>query len=96
MRFPGERERVIEGLTARGIGTLVYYPVPVHRQSYLQAFVPGAEDLDLPVTDRLSDEVLSIPVRPNLTEDELDAVIGAVRDVATPADRVAAAQGLAR
>ena len=53
MRFPGERERVIEGLTERGIGTLIYYPVPVHRQAYLQAFVPGAADLDLPVTNRL-------------------------------------------
>jgi perosamine synthetase len=96
MRFPGERERVVEGLTARGIGTLVYYPVPVHRQSYLHAFVPGAEDLDLPVTNRLSEEVLSIPVRPNLTEDELEAVIGAVREVATPRDGIAAAQGRSR
>ena len=96
MRFPGERERVIEGLTERGIGTLVYYPVPVHRQSYLQSFVPGAEDLDLPVTNRLSEEVLSIPVRPNLTVDELEAVVAAVRAVATPRDGVAAAQGRSR
>ena len=48
MRFPGERQRVIDGLTERGIGTLIYYPVPIHRQAYLQAFMPGAADLDLP------------------------------------------------
>jgi dTDP-4-amino-4,6-dideoxygalactose transaminase len=84
MRFPGERQRVIDGLTERGIGTLIYYPVPVHRQAYLQAFAPGAADLDLPVTNRLADEVLSIPVRPNLTDEELSAVIDAVREVATP------------
>ncbi len=84
MRFPGERQQVIDGLTERGIGTLIYYPIPVHRQAYLQAFVPGAAELDLPVTDRLADEVLSIPVRPNLTEKELQAVIDAVREVATP------------
>ena len=41
MRFPGERQQVIDGLAERGIGTLIYYPVPVHRQAYLQAFVPG-------------------------------------------------------
>ena len=41
MRFPGERQRVIDGLAERGIGTLIYYPVPVHRQAYLQEFVPG-------------------------------------------------------
>jgi dTDP-4-amino-4,6-dideoxygalactose transaminase len=88
MRFPGERARVIEGLTERGVGTLIYYPVPVHRQAYLQAFVPGAADLDLPVTNRLSDEVLSVPVRPNLDPDDLEAVIAAIREVATPVGRL--------
>jgi perosamine synthetase len=86
MRFPGERQRVIDGLTERGIGTLIYYPVPIHRQAYLGAFVPGAADLDLPVTNQLSDEVLSIPVRPNLAPDELEAVIAAIRAVATPVE----------
>jgi perosamine synthetase len=84
MRFPGERQRVVDGLTERGVGTLIYYPIPVHRQAYLQAYLPGAADLDLPVTNRLADEVLSIPVRPNLTPDELEAIIDAVREVATP------------
>jgi perosamine synthetase len=89
MRFPGERQQVIDGLTERGIGTLIYYPVPVHRQPYLQAYVPGAADLDLPVTNRLSDEVLSVPVRPNLAVDELEAVIAAIREVATPVEPAA-------
>ena len=96
MRFPGERQRVVDGLAERGIGTLIYYPVPVHRQAYLQAFVPGAADLDLPVTNRLSDEVLSIPVRPNLAEEELKAVIDAVREVATPIQHVEPAMDTAR
>ena len=91
MRFPGERQRVIDGLTERGVGTLIYYPVPTHRQAYLQAFMPGAADLPLPVTDRLSEEVLSIPVRPNLTDEELDQVIAAVREVATPVGATTAA-----
>jgi perosamine synthetase len=86
MRFPGERQRVVDGLAERGIGTLIYYPVPVHRQAYLEAHVPGAADLDLPVTNQLAGEVLSIPVRPSLTPDELEAVIAAVREVATPVD----------
>ena len=83
MRFPGERARVIEGLTERGVGTLIYYPVPVHRQAYLQGSVPGAADLDLPVTNQLSDEVLSVLVRPNLDPDELEAVIAAICEVAS-------------
>jgi len=95
MRFPGERERVIEGLTERGIGTLIYYPVPVHEQAYVQSYVPGAADLDLPVTNQLSDEVLSIPVRPNLAPEELEAVIAAIRGVATPIGQAATAGGAA-
>ena len=91
MRFPGERQRVIDGLTERGVGTLIYYPVPTHRQAYLQAFMPGTADLPLPVTDLLSEEVLSIPVRPNLTDEELDQVIEAVREVATPVGATSAA-----
>jgi dTDP-4-amino-4,6-dideoxygalactose transaminase len=84
MRFPGERDRVADGLRERGVGSLVYYPVPVHRQRYLVERLPHLRDVRLPVTERLADEVLSIPVRPNLTDEELATVIGAVREVATP------------
>jgi dTDP-4-amino-4,6-dideoxygalactose transaminase len=87
MRFPGERQQVIDGLTERGIGTLIYYPVPIHKQAYLQSFVPGAAELALPVTDRLSNEVLAIPVHPRLTAEDLAAIVAAIRDVATPVAR---------
>lgn len=90
MRFPGERQRVIDGLTERGIGTLIYYPVPIHRQAYLQAYVPGAADLDLPVTNRLSDDVLAIPVHPKLSGEDLAAIVAAIREIATPVDAAAA------
>ncbi len=86
MRFPGERAAVVEGLTARGVGTLIYYPVPIHRQAYLRAYLPGAADLDLPVTVRLADEVLAIPVHPRLSGDDLATIVSAIREVATPAD----------
>ena len=84
MRFPGERQRVIDGLAERGVGTLIYYPVPIPRQAYLQEYLPGAADLPLPVTDRLSDEVLAIPVHPRLSQEDLETIVAAVRDVATP------------
>jgi dTDP-4-amino-4,6-dideoxygalactose transaminase len=84
MRFPGERQRVIDGLAERGVGSLIYYPVPIHRQAYLQAYLPGAADRPLPVTDRLADEVLAIPVHPRLSEADLEAIVAAIRAVATP------------
>jgi len=84
VRFPGERDRVAAVLEERGIGTMIYYPIPVHRQAYLQRLVPGAARLALPVTERLASEVLSLPVRPDLSEPELDAIVAAVRAVASP------------
>ena len=50
----------------------VYYPVPVHR---LPAYEVSA---DLPETERAAAEVLSLPVGPHLTEEDLDAVVMAV------------------
>jgi perosamine synthetase len=88
VRFPGERDQVAAALAERGVGTMIYYPIPVHRQTYLQELLPGAERQSLPVTDRLASEVLSLPVRPDLTDEELDTVIAAVREVATPRPRV--------
>jgi dTDP-4-amino-4,6-dideoxygalactose transaminase len=87
MRFPGERQAVIDGLSERGVGTLIYYPIPIHKQAYLQSYVPGAADLDLPVTNLLSDEVLAIPVHPMLSDEDLATIVQAVRDVATPVTR---------
>jgi dTDP-4-amino-4,6-dideoxygalactose transaminase len=89
MRFPEGRDAVADGLRQRGIGTLAYYPVPVHRQPYLREYVPGAASLHLPVTDTLASEVLSIPVRANLAPGEVEAVIDAVREVATPSSAAA-------
>jgi dTDP-4-amino-4,6-dideoxygalactose transaminase len=70
-----DRDQVVRYLSARGVGTGVYYPTPVHR---LQAY---SLSLDLPVTERLSREVLSLPVYPTLTERERDQVVAAVNDV---------------
>ncbi len=71
-----ERDAFAEALAERGVGTGIYYPIPVHRQKPFIAL--GYGDADLPVTDRLTDEVLSIPVHPSLTDDEVSAVIEAV------------------
>ena len=88
MRFPGERQAVIDGLAARGIGTLIYYPIPIHRQAYLRRVRARAPpSCHLPVTDRLSDEVLAIPVHPMLSSDDLATIVDAVRAVATPGGR---------
>jgi dTDP-4-amino-4,6-dideoxygalactose transaminase len=83
MRLPGERDAVRERLAERGVDSRIYYPIPVHMQPYIQD-VLRQRPPRLPVTERLATEVLSIPVRRNLTRSELERVICAVAEVATP------------
>jgi perosamine synthetase len=85
VRVPNGRDRILRVVRERRIGAEVYYPTPVHRQPYIRSCVPRAEALDLPVTDRLCREVLSIPVRPNLTDAEVDRIIHVVSDAVASA-----------
>jgi perosamine synthetase len=74
------RDEFVDQLKERGVGTGIYYPIPVHRQKPLLEL--GYGDLRFPVSERLCGEVLSIPVHPSLTDDEVETVIAAVNGVA--------------
>ena len=74
-----QRDRFLARLTELGIGANVYYPVPVHRQA---PFLEAAGHPLLPVTEMLTEQILSIPIYPNLTDDEVGTIIDAVNRVA--------------
>jgi dTDP-4-amino-4,6-dideoxygalactose transaminase len=74
------RDEFVDRLRERGVGTGVYYPIPVHRQKPFLAL--GYGEQRYPVSELLSEQVLSIPVHPSLTDAEVDTVIGAVNDTA--------------
>jgi dTDP-4-amino-4,6-dideoxygalactose transaminase len=71
------RDRLAARLKDAGVPTAVYYPKPLHRQTAYRAF-PSAGSL--PVSDRLSAEVLSLPMHPYLEPAVQDRIIRAVRD----------------
>ena len=75
-----ERDAFAEKLKERGVGSAIYYPIPVHRQKPFVAM--GYGDQSFPVTDRLTEQVVSIPVHPSLSDDEVSTVIGAVNETA--------------
>ncbi len=75
-----QRDAFMEQLRERGVGTGIYYPIPVHRQKPFVAL--GYGDQAFPVTDLLTEQVLSIPVHPSLTDAEVDSVIAAVNATA--------------
>ena len=84
-----ERDAFAEALRARGVGSAIYYPIPVHRQKPFLAIGYGHEAL--PVTERLTAQVLSIPVHPSLSDDEVSTVIGAVNATAAELGPIEAA-----
>ena len=69
------RDELATFLKARGVQTGVHYPVPTHRQPAVERFAP----LPLPVTERLVDEILTLPISAGHTDAEIDAVSTAVR-----------------
>lgn len=71
-----DRDAFAEALAARGIGTGVYYPTPIHRLPSFKL------ELDLPVTEEVATQALSLPVYPSLTQQERDTIVEAVNDVA--------------
>ena len=76
----GRRDALKAFLAERKIGSEVYYPLTLDRQECFRGVGRGSEGLD--VAHRLSDEVLSIPVFPELTEPQRDAVAGALAEFA--------------
>jgi dTDP-4-amino-4,6-dideoxygalactose transaminase len=72
-----QRDALIESLKQAEIGALIHYPVPVHRQKAYLGRVRGGESL--PETERAALEVLSLPMYPELTNDEVERVVSAVQ-----------------
>ena len=75
-RVPG-REWVRERLSALGVQTGVHYPVPCHLQDPYRSFT----DRPLPVTEAAADEVLSLPMFPHLSDDQVTRVVKAVHEL---------------
>lgn len=72
------RGRLAERLKARGVPTAIYYPIPLHRQQAYRSYpiAPGG----LAVSERLADEVISLPMHPYLEPAAQDAVVAALRE----------------
>jgi perosamine synthetase len=78
IRIPGNsRDEFALEMTKRGVGNGVYYPIPVHE---LESF--GLE-MDLPETTRACKEVLSIPVHPSLSQEELETIVSVINSIAS-------------
>jgi dTDP-4-amino-4,6-dideoxygalactose transaminase len=77
LRLPGrDRDAVVQTLKGFGIPTVVYYPLPLHRQTAYACYPRVAGGL--PVSDQLASEVISLPMHPYLTPAVQDRVVAAL------------------
>lgn len=75
-----DRDAVAAHLKSRGIPTAIYYPIPLHRQTGYRQY--PVQSGGLPVSERLADEVLSLPMHPYLDEATQNRIIEAVQEAA--------------
>lgn len=79
IRLPnGGREAFADALKAQGVPTAIYYPKSMHQQTAYKHY-PSAEG-GLPISEKLSTDVISLPMHPYLDQAAQDRVIKAVRD----------------
>jgi dTDP-4-amino-4,6-dideoxygalactose transaminase len=65
-------------LKSRGIGAGIHYPIPVHRQpAYLKQ---GYGGVSLPITERVTNEIVSLPMYPELSNEQIFDVVQAVQE----------------
>jgi len=72
-----ERDRLAKHLRARGIDTLIHYPIAPHLQPAYAAL--GMRDGSLPIAESLHRQVLSLPLWPEMTVEQVDAVVEGIR-----------------
>ncbi len=79
VRHP-RRDALAAALRERGVETLIHYPIPLHLQPAFASL--GGRPGDLPVAERATGEILSLPLYPELADEQARTVVEAVRDTA--------------
>lgn len=71
-----EREELQRYLAGKGIQTLIHYPIPPHKQKAYEELA----NLELPLSEEIHKEVLSLPISPILSEDDVEYIINVLND----------------
>lgn len=74
--FTNRRDELQAYLTENGVQTLIHYPIPPHKQICYKEF----NGISLPLTEKVHDEELSLPISPVITKDELDTIVNLINN----------------
>jgi dTDP-4-amino-4,6-dideoxygalactose transaminase len=72
------RDEIMAALTAAGIASAVYYPIPLHRQD---VFAADYRDVSLPVAEKVAARCMSLPIFPEMTEEQVREVVAVIKAV---------------
>ena len=73
------RNKICEEMQKKGVGVLIHYPIPVHLQEAYKEL--NHKRGDFPVAEKLSDEILSLPMSPHLTKKEIEYVCKTLKEL---------------
>ena len=73
-----DRDGLNEFLASKDIPSMIYYPVPAHKQKMFEAF--GSESTELPITDWLTERVISLPIHTEMEEEQLAHICNGVAE----------------
>ncbi|MEN9400235.1 MAG: hypothetical protein RL632_1338 [Bacteroidota bacterium] len=73
-----DRDALVAFLATKEIPSMIYYPVPAHRQKMFAAF--GSAETELPVTDALTSCVMSLPIHTEMEQEQLDFICASVAE----------------
>ncbi|VAX37982.1 Aminotransferase, DegT/DnrJ/EryC1/StrS family [hydrothermal vent metagenome] len=80
IRLPGgHRDEILEKMKEKGVGVLIHYPIPLHLQTAYKD--SGHKKGDFPVAEKLSDEVLSLPMFPHMQKEQMDYVCESLKEI---------------
>lgn len=78
--FPLSRQDFIDGLKERNVGSGIYYPKPLHAYPHIAKL--GYKLGDFPEAELAASQVLSLPVHPSVSKDDVQTIVGAVKELA--------------
>ena len=73
-----DRNELRAFLAEREVPSMIYYPIPAHRQKMFESF--GSADTFLPVTDKLTECVISLPIHTEMTEEQLEKICATIAE----------------
>lgn len=70
------RDKLAKYLEGQNISTMVYYPIPIHKQEFVEKMFPN---LEFKKTEAIADQVFSLPIHPSLSQEDLTRIITSIK-----------------